>query len=81
MRTDWLKSGRQMWYVFGNISKEDADRLCSNGVSLLNMQSVPKESLTPVRIADLDDQSTKIHRLDITVPDPTNENSAFISYY
>ena len=38
MKVEWLKSGRMLWYAYGNISKEDAIELCYNGVKLLNLQ-------------------------------------------
>lgn len=81
MKVDWLKSGRMLWYVYGNISKEDATELCQNGVNLMNLESVPKESLSHVRLADLSTQSSNFHRLDIKVPDANNENSCLLSYY
>jgi len=34
-----------------------------------------------VRIVDLSGHESNFHRLDFTVPDPTNENSCFVSYY
>ena len=38
-----------LWYVFGNVSKEDAIQIAQNGTSLMNLQSVSKESLSHIR--------------------------------
>ena len=48
-KAEWLKSGRMLWYVYGNLTKEDAIQITQSGTSLMQLQSVPKDSLSHVR--------------------------------
>jgi len=47
----------------------------------MGLQSVSKDDLPPVRLIDLSSQPQNFHRIDITVPEPTNENSCFVSFF
>jgi hypothetical protein len=47
----------------------------------MGLQSVPKEDLSSVRQIDISSSENNFHRLDIDVPDKTNENSCLLSYF
>ena len=81
MQADWLKHGRMMWYATGNISKETSIQIVEEAISLLDLQPVAKEDLKDIKVVDLVSQSKNLHRADITLPDPKNENSILLSYY
>ena len=81
MQSQWLKHGRMLWYISGNYSKEQAKQTVSQVVNLMNLESIPKEALSHVRLADLCSQPNNFHRIDRTVPDSNNENSCFISLF
>ena len=53
MQSQWLKTGRMIWYSYGNLTKEQSKEIVDQAVSLMALQSVPKDSLPAVRIIDL----------------------------
>ena len=81
MQANWLKQGRMVWYATGNISKETSTQIVEEAISLLNLQPVTKEELKDIKIVDISSQSKNLHRADITLPDPKNENNILLSYY
>ena len=81
MQAQWLTSGRQLWYVHGNISTEAAKTIVGQAVTTLGLKSVAKESLGEVRHVDLSSDKAHFQRVDQTVQDPTNENSCLLTYY
>ena len=81
MQVDWLKHGRMMWYATGNISKETSTQIVEEAIELLDLQTITKDELKDVQIVNLGSRSKSLHRADITLPDPKNENSNFLSYY
>ena len=81
MQAQWLVSGRMLWYAYGNLSKEQAKQIVDQAVQLLDLKSVAKEDLAPVRVVDLSSQSDNFHRLDFTVEDASNENNCLLSYF
>ena len=81
MQTQWLNRGRMMWYATGNLGKEESIRIVDEATQLLNLESIPKEELAEILVVNLGSQNKHFHRVDITLPDPSNENSVFISYY
>ena len=42
-----------LWYAYGNLSKEQAKQIVDQAVQLLDLKSVAKEDLAPVRVVDL----------------------------
>ena len=53
MQAMWLKNGRMVWYIHGNIHKDAAKSIVELAIQELNLNSVPKDSLTEVRTIDL----------------------------
>jgi len=37
MKAHWLTRGRMLWYVSGNIGKEEATEMVYNGVNLMGL--------------------------------------------
>ena len=81
MRAQWLKRGRMMWYACGNLGKETSKQIVEQAIQLLNLQPVHREELVDIRHVDLSSQPNNFHRLDMTVPDASNENSCLLSFY
>ena len=81
MQMQWLKTGRMMWYSYGNLSIDQSKQIVEQAVQLLNLQTVAKEELPDLRIVDLSTHPGNFHRLDFSVPDPKNENSCLVSYF
>ena len=46
---EWLKSGRTLWYVSGNIAKEEALYLAERVTEILALEPVEKEDLADIR--------------------------------
>jgi hypothetical protein len=57
MESQWLQSGRMLWYVHGNIHKDVAKSIVEQGISELGLSSTPKEQLSSVRQIDLSSDS------------------------
>ena len=70
-----------MWYAYGNINTLQSKQIVEKAIQLLNLQKVAKEDLPDMQVVDLSMHANKFHRLDFATPDPTNENSCFVSYY
>ena len=50
---DWLRSGRLVWFVNGNITKESAVEVVEKGRHVFNLKAVDKEDLCEVRVLAL----------------------------
>jgi hypothetical protein len=81
MRSQWLKTGRIVWFVYGNIHKDAAIKLVENCRSQLPIQSVARHELQDYRVVSLPQMSKSNMRLDFPVVDETNENSCLLSYF
>ena len=46
---EWLKSGRTLWYVSGNIAKEQAVHMTERAREILALKPVDKEDLVDIR--------------------------------
>jgi hypothetical protein len=44
-----MKTGRTLWYIYGNIAQSTAVEIATNATNILKMTSVPKEELADVR--------------------------------
>ena len=49
MQSDWLKSGRMMWFVQGNFVKEEAIEIVEKVRDILKLKPVSKDMLSTVR--------------------------------
>ena len=81
MSAQWLRHGRMLWYVYGNVSKDQAKLIVDGAVQSIGLQPMSKDDLCDVRVVDLSSQSDNFHRLDFDVPDASNENHCLISYF
>jgi len=50
---DWLKSGRSLWYVTGNISPSEAEKIVEGAREAFGLQTVKLEDLADVRVVSL----------------------------
>jgi len=76
---EFLRSGRTLWLVNGNISKESSIQLVEKAREILSIRPVDKEDLLDVRCVSLPAQQTQL--LEIPLEDKSNENSCLISYF
>ena len=44
----WLKKGRFVWYISGNISPETAIKIASDGITQFGLESLDKSEIDPV---------------------------------
>lgn len=79
MSNEFLKTGRFLWFVNGNISKDEVVELCESAVSTLDVSGVGRSDLTPARCTKIGDN--RVYRLEQANKDKDNENSGLISYY
>lgn len=54
LHKDWLKQGRSVWYISGNISAEGAINLVEKTRAQLKLESMSIEDITDSRIIALD---------------------------
>ena len=79
MQAQWLRTGRMLWYVYGNISKETAINTVEQGRKILNITNVPRDSLCDIRCMDVAPET--VQRIDFEVEEKSNDNSCIIAYY
>jgi secreted Zn-dependent insulinase-like peptidase len=77
----WLKKGRLVWFVLGNISSKNALKLATDSNALFNLKTEAKEDLPDYRILSIPTQEKGNMRLDFKVMDESNENSCFMTYF
>lgn len=53
----WLKSGRQVWYISGNLDADASIKIVENARDTLALESVKIENLIDVRIITLENNS------------------------
>ena len=76
---EWLKTGRFVWFVHGNIDKDVAVSLVERARETLKLKPVGREDLADVRCIAIPPNSHYL--LEIPLEDRTNENSCLISYF
>ena len=76
---EWLKTGRFVWYVHGNIYKNVVVHMVDTAREALNLKNADKEDLVDVRTIAIPPNSHYL--LEIPLEDKTNENSCLISYF
>jgi len=79
MQAQWLKTGRMLWYVYGNIEKKSAIDTVEQARKILKIDGVARDSLTDIRCIDI--LPNTIQRIDFEVQEKTNENSCLITYF
>ena len=68
-----------VWFVYGNILKDNAIATIDQAKKILNLKPVSRESLVDIRSLDI--LPGKIHRVDFPVEDPKNDNSCLITIF
>jgi secreted Zn-dependent insulinase-like peptidase len=77
--SDWLKSGRFVWFVHGNLTPEQASNMVEKAREIFNIRSVDKEDLVDVRCVSLKGETNYL--LEIPLDDKSNENNCLVSYF
>lgn len=77
-----MKSGRMVWFIYGNINDVAATKMFDEANATLKLQAAPKETLPDYRILSVPQQTENGNmRIDFPVQDESNENSCFMSYF
>lgn len=74
-----MRSGRLLWFVNGNIGKDNAIEVVEKGRGVFNLQPTEKEDLSEVRTIALNPGVSYL--FEIPLEDKTNENDCLISYF
>ena len=53
MQPKWLTTGRVLWFILGNISKDNAVKTVKESMDTLNLQVVARDSLCDIRHLDI----------------------------
>lgn len=75
----WLKTGRQCWFVCGNYDNQQAENLINESQKHLDLKPIKIEDLPEVRALAIEDGHSFIVERDLV--DKENENSCIITYY
>jgi len=82
MRQQWLKSGRMVWFIYGNMNKNSASKIFDNANATMKLQPVDKQTLPDYRIMSIPEQTKDGNmRIDFPLKDENNENSCFMTYF
>jgi len=76
---EWLKSGRQCWYITGNYENEAAKKLVEDASKQLDLKAIRVEDLAPVRTIAIEDGHSFL--IEHPLQDTTNENSCIMTYF
>lgn len=77
--TNWLKTGRSVWYICGNYSHDKCIELVEESRKKFNLTPVKIEDLPELRTVALEAQ-TSFH-IEMPLEDKTNENSCNLTYF
>ena len=75
----WMKSGRYVWYITGNITSDEAIQIVEKTRETMGLNNLPVE-----QIGELNPMALKVGTatlLDMPLEDKTNENSCTLTYY
>jgi len=75
----WLKSGRMLWYVTGNISKDASKAMVEKARSLFSLIPADKDDLADVRCVSF--KPSAHYSYEVSLTDNDNENSCLLSYF
>lgn len=76
---EFLHSGRFLWHICGNITKEDAIKTANMVVDEFNLEPISRSSIIPSRTVKLE---PGVHyRFQKPNQDKDNKNSGVVSYY
>jgi len=77
--TQWMKKGRYVWYINGNISSDSAIEIVENTRSTMGLANLPV-----AEIGEFNPIALKVGNatlLELPLEDKTNENSCTLTYY
>jgi len=77
--SEWLTSARFVWFVHGNLAKEQAIGLVETARKTLNLKKVAKDDLVDVRCIAI--PAGKSYLLEKIQDDKTNDNNCLITYF
>ena len=75
----WLKTGRQVWYISGNLSEEDATLIVEEAKQTLNLEQIKISDLPDQRVTALEENTA--FTIEQSLTDETNENSCILTYF
>lgn len=81
LKKQWLKTGKTMWFICGNVSKDVAKKIVEDSLTSLTVKPCSVDMLSDVRPINLSSDMDHFQRIDFTVEDPSNENSCIVRYY
>lgn len=76
---NWLKSGKQVWYVTGNLGHEQAIEIVDSTRAQFRLSDVKIEDLVDVRAIAIEDGHSFLFEQPLV--DKTNENSCIVAHY
>jgi secreted Zn-dependent insulinase-like peptidase len=79
MASHWLKSGKLLWYVTGNLDKQSAIQMVEKARKVFSFGHVDKDDLADVRCVALKNKSHYL--FESSLEDKNNENSCLVAYF
>ncbi len=79
MASHWLKSGKLLWFVTGNLDKQSAILMVEKARTVLSLANVDKDDLADVRCVALKNKSHYL--FESSLQDLNNENSCLVAYF
>jgi len=79
LKADWLKQGRQVWWVIGNISSEQAIAIVEDSRSQLALSPLAVEDINDVRGIALETGTSFV--LEVPLTSDENDNSCTVTDY
>lgn len=75
----WMKSGRFVWFIHGNMTKENAIEIVEKVRADMKIIPTDKEDLADIRCVSL--HSKVSYLLEHPLTDRTNENNCLVTYF
>lgn len=79
MASHWLKSGRLLWYVTGNLDKNAAIQTVEKARKAFSLIPADKDDLADIRCVALKNKSHYL--FESSLEDKNNENSCLVAYF
>jgi len=75
----WFQTGRFLWFINGNISKEDAIEIATYGKTTFNVKPTRKQNLNDVRPISIRHKTS--HLIEQPLITESDDNSCIFSYF
>lgn len=75
----WLKTGKQVWFVGGNIDEVQTTKMVTEARKQLNLNECKIEDLTPIKTMLLEEGNQYV--IEKPLEDKTNQNSCNLTYF